>query len=193
VNTAKLMNEANPVFGQQTGPQENLFKEHGGHGLPTKTFTNKLTLGSGNDRIELRYYGRAHTSGDTFVIFPTLKVAHVGDVFPNKGLPIMDRNNGGSGVEYAETVDKAAKDLTALGVESLINGHTAAQTTVADLREYGAFVREFVAAATQAKKSGQAIEVFAKGWATPGKFAGFLPANEGSARSAAQVVFDEVK
>ena len=142
------------MFGQQPAPQENLFKEHGGHGLPTKTFTSKLTLGSGNDRIELRYYGRAHTSGDAFVIFPALKVAHVGDVFPNKGLPIMDRNNGGSGVAYAETVDKAAKDLTALGVESLINGHTAAQTTVADLREYGAFVREFVAAAHAGEEVG---------------------------------------
>ena len=129
-------------------------------------------IGKGDERIELRYFGPAHTGGDTFVIFPAHRIAHAGDVFPNKGLPIMDKNNGGSGVAYPETVEKAVKGLT--GVDALINGHTEAQTTVADLREYGAFLREFVNAARAAKKSGKTPAQFAAEWKTPAKFASFL-------------------
>src|SRR5262245_45627286 len=103
-NTKMYMDQANPVYGLQTGPQQNLFKENGGRGMPKRTFKTTLTVGAGADRIELRYFGRAHTGGDAFVIFPALRVMHVGDTFPNKDLPIMDRNNGGSAVEYSTTL-----------------------------------------------------------------------------------------
>ncbi|MGC4082345.1 MAG: MBL fold metallo-hydrolase [Vicinamibacterales bacterium] len=41
--------------------------------LPKQTYKDRLTLGSGKDRIELYYFGKGHTSGDTMVYFPTLK------------------------------------------------------------------------------------------------------------------------
>ena len=59
---------------------------------------------AGADRIDLYYFGPAHTSGDAFVAFPAQRIMHVGDTFPNKGLPIMDKNNGGSSIEYPNTV-----------------------------------------------------------------------------------------
>jgi hypothetical protein len=31
------------------------------HRRPKRTFKDQMTLGSGNDRIEIHYYGRAHT------------------------------------------------------------------------------------------------------------------------------------
>jgi glyoxylase-like metal-dependent hydrolase (beta-lactamase superfamily II) len=67
-NTARLMREANPVLGIQTGPQPNIYEENGGRGYATRTFTDRLTLGTGNDRVELYHFGRAHTSGDAFVV-----------------------------------------------------------------------------------------------------------------------------
>ena len=36
-------------------------------------------------------------------------VMHSGDAFQAKALPIMDKNNGGSGVEYPNTIRKALK------------------------------------------------------------------------------------
>jgi cyclase len=201
VNTKTYMEEGNPVSGVQQGPQPNIYKQNGGRGLPTRTYKASLTLGTGNDRIELRYFGPAHTGGDTFVIFPGLRMAHVGDVFPNKGLPIMDRNNGGAGVAYPETLAKAAQGLT--GVDTLVNGHTDAQTTIADLREYAAFMREFVNAARAAKKAGKTAAQFAAEWKTPAKFVGYQPVTtEGPgpnlsqadfAKNDAQIVFDELK
>ena len=100
-NTKRYMEEANPVYALQSGPQPNIFKEHGGRGMPSRTFTDKLTLGRGAEQIDLYHFGRAHTGGDTYVVFTALGVMHVGDTFPNRDLPIMDKNNGGSGVEFS--------------------------------------------------------------------------------------------
>jgi hypothetical protein len=44
---------------------------------------------------------------DNFVVFPVSRALHTGDAFPNQGVPIMDANNGGSGVDYADTIAKA--------------------------------------------------------------------------------------
>src|SRR5215470_15202398 len=50
------------------------FKGDNAKFLPSKTYTDKTTIGSGKDRIDLYYFGAGHTSGDTFVVFPALRV-----------------------------------------------------------------------------------------------------------------------
>ena len=64
------------------------------------------------------------------MIFTAHRVMHVGDTMPTRALPIMDKNNGGTGVGYAETIAKASR---AANVDT-INGHNATTTTPADLR-----------------------------------------------------------
>ncbi len=189
---SKTYMEANPVY-------KSFFKN--GHGIPTRTFRDTMTLGSGNDRIELRYFGRAHTGGDAFVIFSALRIAHVGDVFPNKGMPLIDKDNGGSGLAYADTIDTAARSLA--NMTALINGHADAQTTVAELSEYGAFVREFTSAVRAAKKAGKTVDQFVKEWKTPAKYAGYQPADRPTGlpgisqtdfvRDTATVIWEEIK
>src|SRR5439155_18260345 len=110
-HTAKLMQEMRPVTGVPA-PMPNLSKESGGRGLPTRTFTDRMTIGSGSDRIDLYYFGRAHTSGDAWVVFPALRVLHAGDAFAGKGVPPLDANNGASGVEYPQTIARALVTLT---------------------------------------------------------------------------------
>ena len=88
----------------------NIFQQNNGKGLPTKTFKDKMTIGKGADQIDLYYFGRAHTGGDAFVVFPALRTMHAGDAFHTRDLPIMDKNNGGSGVEFSATLAKAATD-----------------------------------------------------------------------------------
>src|SRR5436190_3161326 len=34
--------------------------------MPTKTFTDRMTVGGGKDRIKLYYFGAGHTNGDAF-------------------------------------------------------------------------------------------------------------------------------
>ena len=56
------------------------FKGDNAKFLPGKTYKDRLTLGSGKNRIELYYFGAGHTNGDTFVVFPDLRVLHTGDM-----------------------------------------------------------------------------------------------------------------
>ena len=165
-NTAKMMPEMKPPYGV-TLTDRNVFKDSNGRGLPKRTFKEEMTIGRGNDRIELRYFGRAHTSGDAFVIFPALRTMHTGDTFPNKGMPIMDMNNGGSGLAYADTLAKAAK---VRDIDTVITGHNQTVLTTADIQTYSEFIRDFVAAVRAAKKAGQSIDDVANSWKMPERF-----------------------
>jgi glyoxylase-like metal-dependent hydrolase (beta-lactamase superfamily II) len=187
--TSKNLAAGNAVTGLGSTP--NVFKENPGKGLVKRTFTDKLTIGSGADQINLYHFGPAHTGGDAFVEFAALKVMHVGDTFPNKGMPIMDKSNGGSGVEYANTIRKAVAGVP--NVDTIINGHTPAQTTPADMKEFAEFVNEFVTAMQAAKKAGKTPAQAAEAWSTPAKYKGYAPSNLARATAYAQVIFDETK
>ena len=164
--TAKRMREMRPVTG---GPaQPNVFRESGGRGLPTRTFTDRVTLGSGSERVDLYHFGRAHTGGDAWVVFPALGVLHAGDAFAHKAVPPLDTNNGGSGVEYPRTLARALAALT--DVETVVTGHYPTTLTMADLRTYGDFVGEFVQAVQAAKRAGRTIDDFVDGWGLPDRF-----------------------
>jgi cyclase len=137
------------------------------HAFPDKTYTDKLTVLGGSEAIDLYHFGPAHTNGDTFVVFRNLKVMHAGDVFARKATPFIDRNNGGNGVTYPDTVAKAAAGIK--NVDTVIPGHSAV-TTFAAFVEYGDFMKALVAAATEAKKAGKTAEQGAAELKLPEKF-----------------------
>ncbi len=188
-NTRALMTEMKDVYGMG-GPQPNVFKDKAGRGMPKRTFKDRMTIGKGPDQIDLHYVGRAHTGGDAFIVFRAHRIMHAGDTFPNKSLPIMDANNGGSGVDYPNTLTKASRIDD---VDTIINGHTPTQTTSADLKEYAEFVREFVTTVQTAKKNGQTVDDVVKTWKTPAKYTGYPAANPDRVRADAQVIWNETK
>lgn len=188
VNNAKTIATPNRVVGFPTD-SPNVFKDNPGKGIPKRTFTDKLTLGSGADQVNLYYFGPAHTGGDAFVEFPAHRVMHAGDVFPSKGLPIMDKNNGGSGIEYANTVRKAVKGVP--NVDIIINGHTAANTTLADMSQFADYVADFIAHVQAGKKAGKSAEEVAKEWTVPAKYAGFNSATPDRVTAYVNVIFGE--
>ena len=172
------------------GAPANIFKENGGRGMAKRTFKDKMTLGSGNDRIDLYYFGRGHTNGDAWVVFPALKLAHAGDIFSGKNIPLLDAVNGGSGVEIGNTLAKAASGLG--NVEGIISGHSTVMTP-ADLREYSEFNKEFAAAVQAAKKAGRTVDDVAASWTVPAKYQGYATPAAVRLKSNVQVVFDETK
>ena len=165
--TAALMKEMRPVTGIPT-PMPNIFSESNGRGLPTRTFADRLTIGRGSDRIDLYYFGRAHTGGDAWVVFPALRVLHAGDAFPGKGVPPLDANNGASGVEYPRTIAKAIATLK--DIDTVITGHYQTTLTMADVKTFGDFVREFVEAVQSTKHAGRTIDDFVREWKIPERF-----------------------
>jgi glyoxylase-like metal-dependent hydrolase (beta-lactamase superfamily II) len=192
VNTEANMKEMRPVTGLSkpgAPPAPNIFKENNGRGLPKRTFKDRLTIGKGPDQIDLYYFGRAHTGGDAYIVFPAHRIMHVGDTFPNKDLPIMDSNNGGSGLDYAATLTKASN---VPNVDVIINGHMPTQTTIADLKEYATFIREFVSYVQAGKKSGKSVADVVSGWSTPAKFTGYNP-KPARLQTDVEVIFAETK
>lgn len=85
---------------------------------PRIVFGDFGALYLGGVEVQMLYLGRAHTSGDTFVYFPDLKVVHTGDVLMD-GAPFIDYRAGGSAIEWVKTLHK----LLDLDFDSAIPGH----------------------------------------------------------------------
>ena len=148
-----------------------IFKESKGNGLPKRTFKDKMTIGKGADQIDLYYFGRGHTNGDTFVAFPAHRIVHTGDIFASKGVPLIDLNNGGSMAEISETLRKAHAGIP--NITAIINGHTPAQGTWADLKEFSEFNADLVTWARAGLKAGKTPEQLAAEWKVPEKYKGY--------------------
>ena len=112
--------------------------------MPTKTFTDTMTLASGEDQIDLYYFGAGHTDGDAFVVFPALRAMAAGDIFAWKMAPLIDPMAGGSVVALPDTLEKALKGIG--NVDTVIEGHGDVNTW-AGFRDYTLFNRALLDAA----------------------------------------------
>ena len=161
--------------------------------LPTKTYKDTLTVGSGKDQIDLYYFGRGHTNGDTFVVFKAARTMHVGDIFAWKALPYVDTDNGGSVVEQPKTLAKAV--ATVKGVDTIINGHVPVGTWN-DLKEYASFTADFVAYAQRSMQAGKSVDQAASEFKVDPKYKGYIASiSEALAgpKSNLQIAYDELK
>jgi glyoxylase-like metal-dependent hydrolase (beta-lactamase superfamily II) len=193
-NTAANMKKMAPVTGlSQPGaaPPPNIFEQNKGRGLPKRTFKDRMTLGSGADQVDLYYFGRGHTNGDAWVLFPSLRIVHAGDIFAGKGVPILDANNGGSGVEMPESLSKAHAALSK-SADTIITGHST-QMTFADLREFADFNRDFLSAVREGKKAGKSADEIAKTWTIPAKYTGYAAPQPQRLQANVNTVFNELK
>jgi glyoxylase-like metal-dependent hydrolase (beta-lactamase superfamily II) len=192
-NTATNMKEmmSPPGMGKPGSNKPTIFDQHQGTGLPKRTFMDRMTLFKGPDQIDLYYFGRGHTNGDAWVLFPAARVVATGDIVPGKRVPIVDSNNGGSGVEYGDSVAKGHSTLSKVA-DTFVTGHAMTMTS-AELMEYATFMREFAEAARAAKKAGTSVEAHAKSYTIPAKFKDYTAAQEAGVRAASQVIYDETK
>jgi len=131
------------------------FKGDNARFLPKRTYKDKMSVGSGKDRIDLFYFGPGHTNGDSWVLYPSLRVLQTGDMFARRDAPIIDRSNGGSGIEYPKTLGKAVAAIK--DIDLVIPGHNPV-TTPKDLQEYQRFMTEWVAAVQTAAKAGKSVD-----------------------------------
>jgi glyoxylase-like metal-dependent hydrolase (beta-lactamase superfamily II) len=162
------------------------FKGENAKYLPGKTYTDKLTLGTGKDRIDLYYFGAGHTSGDTFVVFPELRVLHTGDMFAWKDGPLCDRNNGGSCVDFPRTLQKMI--AATKNIDTVIPGHSP-MMTMKDVQEYQKFTADLLSYAIDQQKAGRSVDDAAAGFKVD-KYPGYK--NE-RVKVAIQAVYDELK
>jgi glyoxylase-like metal-dependent hydrolase (beta-lactamase superfamily II) len=170
----------------------------------TQTVTDKLTLLSGPDQIDLYYFGRGHTNGDLVVVFPQKRLAYLGDLFPAKSAPIVDAAAGGSVIALADTLRRVATEIK--GVTRVVTGHpegladardpkatsvdisTPRMMRWSDVEEYADFTRDFVEAVRKAKSGGRTAAEAAASLALPGRYRDYDLRN---GRAAVDAIYQE--
>jgi glyoxylase-like metal-dependent hydrolase (beta-lactamase superfamily II) len=156
--------------------------------LPKLMFKEKMTIGSGKDRVDLYYYGAGHTGGDAWVVFPALRVMHAGDMLAPKQLPAIDLDNGGSGLSFPDTLARAAAAVK--NVDTIIPGHGALMA-MKDLEEYAQFNRDFRDAAVSGFNHGLSIGEVAGAWKVPDRYRGYTATPE-RVNANVQAIFSEL-
>ena len=155
--------------------------------LPKRTYKDRLTLGTGKDRVELYYFGAGHTNGDTFVVYPALRVLQTGDMFAWKDAPLYDLGNGGSGVEHPKTMAKMLSGIR--DVDTVIPGHSPV-TTLKDVQEYQRYTAELLAMTEAAKKAGKSADEAAASIDLTAKYPGYK--NE-RVKAAVAAIYEDLK
>ncbi len=118
---------------------------------PNATFSDRMTIGEGDDRVELYYFGVAHTDGDAFVVIPGERAMFLGDVMAWNMSPLIDPGAGGSVIALPDALELAAETVT--GVDHVIEGHGNVNTWEGYLR-FTRFNRTLLEAARAALERG---------------------------------------
>lgn len=87
--------------------------------LPTETYTDRLTIGEGSDRVELYNFGTSHTGGDTFVVIPSERMLFMGDVMAWNMAPFLP---AGGAEEIADVYEKLVATVKD-DVDIVVEGH----------------------------------------------------------------------
>jgi len=164
------------------------FKGENAKYLPKTTFSDRTSLGSGADQIDLYYFGRGHTDGDTFVVFRNARTVQTGDMFARKGLPFLDVPNGnGSALEFGETLKKAVAGIP--NIDKVIPGHNDVPYVWSDFVGYSGFYNDVADRAKAAKSSGRSVDQFVGSYSVPSQFSGFSAEPE-RLQETVQYIFD---
>ena len=83
---------------------------------PNMTFETSMRLYFGGRELDLKYFGRAHTSGDIYIHLPKEKIVFTGDVAQDGGVPYLGDCYP---VDWPDTDNK----LAALPIERFMSGH----------------------------------------------------------------------
>ena len=149
--------------------------------LPKTTFSDRLNLFAGTpDQIDLYYFGRGHTDGDTFVVFKEARTMHVGDMFLGKTLPFIDaqNGNGGSAIEFGRTLTKVIDSVP--NVDTIINGHWNTLLTWDDLVDYRGFYTDLYTQTRRSLDAGLSAEEAVAAYEKPARYSEYA-ANKGGA------------
>ena len=77
---------------------------------PSITYDKEYVVRLGGVEVQVHHYGRSHTSGDSIVYYPDLKVVALSDaVTTGTTGPLIDYAGGGSAIEWKQVLDTVLK------------------------------------------------------------------------------------
>src|SRR6185436_11993747 len=136
-----------------------------------KVSSDRMTIGTGKDQIDLYYFGAGHTDGDAFVVFKALRAMCIGDLMAWNMAPLIDPATKGSVIALPDTLEKAVKGIK--NVDLVIEGHGNVNTW-AGLKAYTEFSRALLNVAQASLKKGETPEQALAKLEKNKKFAVFL-------------------
>lgn len=160
---------------------------------PTFTFKKEWTQEIGKETVSAKFFGAAHTGGDSVIHFQKANVAHVGDLVFNRTYPVIDSNGGGSVAGWLVVLERVInyypKDT------AFIFGHgatdelaTGSMADVIAMKNYISALYEFV---DKEMKSGKTKEQIASATEIPG-FGDLKERREGARKMNLEKTFDEL-
>lgn len=127
------------------------FKKH----LSSVTFCDKMKILLGTEEVELRYFGKGHSTGDIVVFFPDEKTAFVGDQIFLGMTPGVYSEIGGDTFEHVNTLNRMMDSLDA---EKFISGHYDSILSRTDIWTYIDGVRKKQEKVRELINQGQSLE-----------------------------------
>ena len=122
---------------------------------PNVTFDHEIRMYLASREIQVFHLKRGHTDGDSIIYFPQAKVVHMGDLFFNKVIPVIDRAHGASTAEWTETIDAVIARVDPAC--QFIPGHGEV-TNVADLKAFKQYLLDLRGAVKKAIDGGMTRE-----------------------------------
>src|SRR5262249_55579722 len=123
--------------------------------LPVITFANDVTLHLNGEDIHVLHLAHGHTDGDSVLLFPVSKVAHLGDLFFNQRFPFVDLSSGGDVLGLQRDIAQLVPQIPADW--KIIPGH-GPLASLDDLKLYQRMLDESVRTVKDAMAKGQTRE-----------------------------------
>ena len=112
--------------------------------VATVTYKDTWREDVGGETVALKYYGPAHTGGDSVVTFEKANVVHMGDLVFNRRHPFIDRPGGASIAGWIKVLEGTMADH---GADTIyVFGHAGPQWPVTGARADLAYMRDYLAA-----------------------------------------------
>lgn len=144
---AQVVGHANLAKNLETYQSPN-FNAHAA--MPSITYDKEYVVRLGGVTVEVKHFGRSHTSGDSVVYFPDLKAVALSDALTTGGQgPLIDYAGGGSALEWKLVFQEILK----LDFDSAIPGNGPVLTK-ADVQAYATKFNTVIERATELVRKG---------------------------------------
>jgi glyoxylase-like metal-dependent hydrolase (beta-lactamase superfamily II) len=144
---AQVVGHANLAKNLETYQSPN-FNAHAA--MPSITYDKEYVVRLGGVTVEVKHFGRSHTSGDSVVYFPDLKVVALSDALTTGGQgPLIDYAGGGSALEWKQVFQEILK----LDFDAAIPGNGPVLTK-AEVQAYATKFNTVVDRATELVRKG---------------------------------------
>lgn len=125
---------------------------------PDQTYTDVWCEKIGKEKVCLRYFGAAHTNGDSIVHFKKAKVVHVGDLVFNRRHPYIDKTAGadiGNWIKVLDRIRETFNDNIRFVCGHAAEGHDVliGKNDIAAFRDYLVNLLKFTEAEIRAGKT----------------------------------------